>query len=454
MPTDERRLRLVLAACAMAMFATNLDFFALQPALPDMARDFDAPTTNIQWVISGYMLALGAFLIPGGRVGDILGRKRMLIVGLAIFGVTSLVCGLAPSDEVLIAFRVLQGLGAAMLFPISVAVITNAFPPERTKRAIGNLYGLAAVATALGPFVGGALTKALDWRAVLLINIPIALIAIGLALRSVEESRDDSVPRTIDVPGLLAIVTGISAVTFAVDRGESWGWTSAATLATFALGVAALLAFIAIERRVPWPLVDLKLFGNRPYVLVTALGTVANVAFVAAMFAITLYLQEARGYSPLEAGLIFIASSAMAAVAGPLSGRLAERFDVPALMATGTAIGAAGLFVVSLVTDLWIFVPALAVFGLGYSIGWVLSSIGTQTVVAPERAGEASGVTLAILVGVAGLFVAVAATAIELVAQGGTGLGTAVEEVLRALAIGSGVLALALMLLRRAVARA
>src|SRR4051812_22839510 len=161
-----------MAAAGLAMFVTNLDFFALNLSVPGMARDLHVSATDMQWVISGYMLALAAFLIPGGRLGDILGRKRMLMIGLAIFGATSLVCGVGQSAGFVIGFRVLQGLGAAILFPLSIAVVTNAFPEERRKRAIGNLYGLGAVATAAGPFIGGLLTEAVSWRAVFLVNVP------------------------------------------------------------------------------------------------------------------------------------------------------------------------------------------------------------------------------------------------------------------------------------------
>src|SRR5215218_935909 len=183
-----QRLGLVLVAAGLAMFIVDLDFFALNLTIPKMAEELDTSATNMQWVISGYMLAGGAFLIPGGRLGDILGRRMMLITGIAIFGGASLACGLAPSPEVLIGFRVIQGIGCSILFPVTIAVVTNAYPEERRKRAIGNLYGLAAIATAAGPFVGGGLTEAFGWRWVLLVNVPIAAAALALTLYAVRES--------------------------------------------------------------------------------------------------------------------------------------------------------------------------------------------------------------------------------------------------------------------------
>jgi len=437
---------LVLAAAGMAMFLTDLDFFALNLSVPRMAQDLDTSATNMQWVISGYMLALAAFLIPGGRLGDILGRKRMLVVGLGIFGTAAVLCGTASSAGVLIGFRVVQGMGAAILFPICIAVVTNAFPPECRKRAIGNLYGIGALATAVGPFVGGAVTDELGWRWVLLLQAPVAVAAILLALIGVRESRDPNAPGRIDLPGLLAVALGIATLTFAIDRGEVWGWGSAATLGTFAGGVLLLVGFALIERRVRWPLVDLSLFRNVPYVVVTLAGTVANTCFVVTLFAATLYLQQVGGHSPLVAGVIFLSASATLAVAGPLSGVLGERFDIPRLMGLSIVVGAAGLLALSLDASLGVYLPGLAVFGIGYGLCWSLSSIGTQTVVAPDRAGEASGVTLALVVGVAGLGVALVAALIEIVSGGGTGQGDAIEDILRMLAVASAVFGAALAL--------
>jgi len=430
------------------MFLVDLDFFALNLSIPRMAQDLSVAATDMQWVISGYMLALAAFLIPGGRLGDILGRRRMLIGGLVLFGTAAILCGTASSAGVLIAFRVVQGVGAAILFPICIAVVTNAFPPERCKRAIGNLYGIGALATAIGPFVGGVVTGELGWRWVLLMQAPIAAAAIALAVLGVRESRDETVPRHIDLPGLLAVALGIATVTFAIDRGQTWGWTSLATLGTIVAGIALLVGFGLIEARVRWPLVDLSLFRNVPYVVVTMAGTVANTCFVATLFAATLYLQQVEGRSPLDAGLIFLAASATLAVAGPLSGVLGERFDIPRLMGLAIVVGAVGLFALSADVALGVYLPALAVFGMGYGFCWSLSSIGTQTVVPEERAGEASGVTLAIVVGVAGLCVALAAALIEVIAGGLTGEGDAIQSILRVLAVASGVLGVVLTLAR------
>jgi EmrB/QacA subfamily drug resistance transporter len=435
---------LALVAAALALFLVDLDFFALNLAVPDMARDLGVSTTDLQWVISGYMLALGAFLIPGGRVGDILGRRRTLIGGLAVFAGASTVCGLVDSASVVIGFRVLQGIGAAVIFPLAVAVVTNAFPENGRKRAIGNLYGLAAVATAIGPFFGGFVTSEISWRGVFLVNVPLGLAAIGLVLWGIRESRDESVPRQIDLRGLACVAVGIGAITFGVDGGEDHGWGSPEVLGPILAGLALLVAFVLIEGRVRFPLVDLSLFRNVPYVAVTLLGMVGNTAFVITTFSTALYLQEVRDLSGTEAGALYLGASVTCAIAGPVSGRLGERYDVPRLMAVSMLLGAAALLAISFGLGYAAYIPALLVFGLGYGLCWSLTSVGTQTVVPTEKAGAASGVTLAIVIGIAGLSVAVVSALIDGLVAGGTGEGAAIESIWRAAAIGSAILAVGL----------
>jgi EmrB/QacA subfamily drug resistance transporter len=444
-----QRLNGVLVAASAAMFMVQLDFFALNLALPPMARDLGVSVSDLQWVISGYMLALAAFLIPGGRLGDVLGRRRMLIAGTALFVGSSTVCGLAPSAGVIIGFRLLQGAGAAIMFPLCVAVISNAYPADRRARAIGNLYGLAAVATAIGPFVGGFFTEALSWRWIFFANLPLGAFAIAALAHSVRESRDESAPRQLDWAGLLAVAAGIGLVTLAVDRGQEWGWLGARTAATFLAGAALLAAFVAIERRVRWPLIDLSLFGNRPYVLVTVLGTISNVAFVSTTLATTIYLQQVRGFSPIAAGAIFLACSLTLAFAGPIAGRLGERFAVSRVIPISMEVGALGLLLVATDPGLGLYLLGLGVFGFGYGLGWAIVSVGTQQVVPTEQAGAASGVTLALVIGLGGLGVAVTAALIEALGASGTAEGKAIEQILIVVAISSAALGFLLDLIAR-----
>lgn len=452
---SDRQLRPwhVIAAASIGMFLVNLDFFALNLALPRIAIGLHTTSTDLQWVISGYMLAFGALLIPAGRLGDIFGRRKMLVVGLCIFGAASALCGSASSAGFLIAARGLQGIGGVLLYPMSVAVLTHAFPPERRRWALGNLYGLAALGTAAGPFIGGAVTEHLGWRWVFFLNIPLAAVAVGLVLAYVGESRDETVSHRVDGLGLLLVSAGIVGITLAVDRGEDWGWTSATTLLTFALGLVLLAAFVFTERRVREPLVNLALFRNRPYVLVSTAGAAANIAYSTMLYLSTLYLQEVRGRSPLVAGVVFLAPAFGATLAGPLAGRLAGVVRPAVVMATAIGLGGIGLLLLSSFGDWWLYVPMFGLSGLGFGLGWAYTSVGTQEVVPVEEAGEAAGVTLAIVIGIAGFAVTLAATSVELLQSAGHSEGHSINLALRAIAIGSLVVAAGLASLRAGRAR-
>jgi MFS family permease len=231
---------LVIAACAISMLIVQMDWFALNLAIPAIARQFDVPPTDLQWVISGYMLSIGALMVTAGRLADIFGRRRVIVTGLALFAVLSAICGAAPNETWLIAARVVHGIGAALIFPVSIAVVSGTFTGARQGRAIGVVLGFAAIGTALGPFVGGTFSEYLSWRGVFFVNIPFCLAAIVLMLRYVQESRDETADRHIDVAGMLAITGSLVCISLAFDRGEDWGWTSAATVGTLVLGVALL----------------------------------------------------------------------------------------------------------------------------------------------------------------------------------------------------------------------
>jgi MFS family permease len=443
-PATAARDRGVVAAVALAVFCVDVDFFALNLALPAIARELDVTTTNLQWAVTIYQLTLASLLIPGGRLGDLVGRKRVLLAGIGIFGASSLLCGASQSAGMLIGFRLLQGLGAAMLFPVGIAVISNAFPVSTRGKAIGNVYGIGAIGTAIGPFVGGLLTDAIDWRWVFFFNVPFALGALLLTVRYVRDSRDASADR-IDLRGLVTVAAGIAAFTFAIDRGSTWGWLSAATLGTAAVGVGLLVAFLFVERRVRSPLVDLALFRNVPYVLVTAGGAVGNTAFCLMLFVSTIYLQQVRGLSPLMAGIVFLAPALANAGAGILAGRLGARGIAPhRVMSAALAIGSLALLLLSLVAAWPAYISAFALSGVGLGIAWSYTSVGTQAVVPPALAGGASGVTLAIVVGMGGMAVVVGATVLEVLVGGGDTATEAIHTLLAAMAVLCGVAAVAL----------
>ena len=357
--------KLVIAACAISMLIVQMDWFALNLAIPAIARHFNVPATDLQWVVSGYMLSIGALMVTAGRLADIFGRRRVIVIGLAIFGVVSIVCGSAPDEWFLIVARVVHGIGAALIFPVSIAVVSSTFSGARQARAIGVVLGVSAIGQALGPFVGGTFAEYLNWRGVFFINVPFCIAAIYLMLRYVKESRDEKADRHIDVPGMLAVTGGLVCISLAFDRGEAWGWTSLATLGTLAAGVALLVLFVVIEGRVKSPLVSLDLFRNRAFDAVVIAGSLSNVVFCFVAVFSALYLQGARGMSPFESGLVFLALSAGAGSASYFSGRLAEKWPADRLMAIGMLISAAGIVALTSVTSLWLYTPLFLVTGVG-----------------------------------------------------------------------------------------
>jgi len=427
--TDERRLRRVVIAAAVTQGAINVDFFAMGVALPRMATDLDTTATDLQWVVSGYLVALGAFFIVGGRLGDILGRRRLLLVGVMIFAAASGLAGASPDPRFVILLRVVQGVGAAIAFPVSLAIVTNAFPRERVQRAIGIVFGIAVIGTAAGPFIGGLLTDVLSWRFVFWLNLPIAAIVVWLVVTSVEESRDETVPRRLDLPGLVLVVAGLASISIAFDKAADWGWASAATLGLMAFGSLSVVAFVLVEAKVRFPLLDLSLFRIRVFDVMTAAGTVGNIVYNVVIFGSTLYLQQVRGLSPVMAGVVFLALSLGASTAGQVSGRV-ERLPSWLVMCVALLIGGVAAIGLSWSTSWSAYVPFFALAGFGLGLSWAYASVSTQAVVPPEKAGAASGLVLTALVGLGGIAVAVAASVIE--TRRGAGTGHAIQELIRA----------------------
>lgn len=418
--TTDRRLWMVVLAASMGMFAIQLDFFSMQAALPQMAEDLDTTINSLQWVISGYMLSVASFFIAGGRLADVFGRRTWLLLGAAVFGLSSLAGGAASNATMLIAMRIVQGVGGAVLFTVSIAVVTNAFPAKSVQRAVGLVFGVAALGEALGPLAGGFFTEYASWRWVLWINVPVCIAIAVLVATSIADTRDDTVDR-VDWLGLVLVVSAIGLFTFAIDQGPDWGWTSPATIGAIVVAVALLVLFLWVERHVHDPLVDLGLFRNREFSVMVGAGTAGNTAIVVAIFISMIYLQTERGFSPLEAGFAFLAYSSGVAVASQLSGRL-ERFPSWAVMVVALLVGGGGTVAMGLSVDYsMVFFPASVLSGLGLGLTFSFASVVTQSVVAPEQAGAASGVVMTVLVGVGGVGVAVASAAANTAVQQGPG---------------------------------
>jgi EmrB/QacA subfamily drug resistance transporter len=421
----------------MALFCVQIDYFAMNLALPRMAFDLHSTTTDLQWVISVYMLALGAFMVPAGRIGDIFGRRRALLAGIGLFGVASVLCALAPSATLVIAFRALQGVGAALIFPVSVSVLTNAFAAARASHAIGLAYGIAGLGNAAGPLIGGLLTETVGWRWIFWLNVPLTLVALVIGAWSIGESFDETVPRRIDVTGLALVVVGIGLFTLTFDRAPSWGWLSAWTLAAFAGSLVTLAVFVVVENRVRWPLVDLSLARDARFAVLVIAGTIANIAYAVTIFLSTIYLQQVRDLDPLMAGMAFLGPSAGAALGGVISGRLAARRPPVLVMGLTSVVAAVSLAALAASSGWVAYLAAFTACGFTLGLVYAFTTVATQAVVRPERAGEAAGVTLTALVTLAGVGVAASGTALEILRQPGTtglSLAGAIDVILAVLA--------------------
>ncbi|MCK7624917.1 MFS transporter [Streptomyces sp. RS10V-4] len=365
--------------------------------LPVLRGGLPGGAGMVPWVVSGYLLAAGSLMPVAGRLADLYGRRRMLRLGAALFGVSAALCALAPSLPFLVAARVVQGTGGALIMPAGLALLTNACPPAEARRRTGRALGLAGLATVGGPFVGAALAEVASWRAVFWLTVPLAAATAGCARRAAE-SRDAGAARhPFDVAGAVT-ATGVLVCLVCLVRWpaqpEGWGWAAGAAL------LGAL--FVRAERRAAGPLVDLALFRNRPYVALTAAGAIANAATVALLYAIPLALQQGRGWSVLGAGAAFLAPAAGLAAGGPVAGRVPPRAAGP-VMALCLAVAGGGLWSAGTLrgTAGLLLAATGAAAALGVASGLALT--GTQAVVRRERAGEASGVTKSVLTSTAGL---------------------------------------------------
>ena len=429
------RLWGALLTASAGMFMVQLDFLALQSAVPKMAEDLNTTASDLQWVISGYMLAEAAFLIVGGRLADIFGRKRFLIIGAAIFGLTSLIGGAATTPLMLIIMRLLQGIGAAIMLPVALAVTTNAFPAARVQRAIGLVFGIGSIGLAFGPLVGGILTDLVSWRWVLWINVPVTVAMIALALYAVEDTRDETVPRSVDIAGLILVVVSIATFTFGIDRTTVWGWLYAPTLACIIGGLIGLLCFVFVESRVRYPLIDLSLFKMRIFTTMTIAGSVGNGAATIVIFLSMIYLQDVKGFTPIEAGATFLTFSLGYAISGLISGRV-EGIAPRIAMGCGLAVGGLATIGMGLTDSLVVFVVLAGLSGLGLGFGWAYTSVVTQSVVPKQQAGAASGTVLTVLISVAGIALAIAVSIYETFTSAGS---PNQAEVIKSIVIGAGV---------------
>jgi EmrB/QacA subfamily drug resistance transporter len=388
--------RWVIAATVLGSGMSSVDATVVGIALPTIGRQFHASVAQLQWVVNGYTLTLAALLLVGGSLGDRFGRRRVFIVGVIWFTVASAACALAPGATALIALRVLQGVGGALLTPGSLAILQAAFRHEDRGQAIGAWTGLGGVAAATGPFIGGWLIAVASWRWIFFINLPIGLVVLLLSVRHVPESRDSSAPDRVDVPGALLVMTALAGVTYGLIEGPSHRWDRPGPVVALVVGAVAACLFVQVESRSPAPLLPLALFRRRQFSVTNAVTFVVYGALGGVLFLLPVVLQVAGGYSPLASGVALLPLTVMMLLLSSTSGRLASRIGPRLQMSFGPVVVGCGLALLSRVTTdstyLTGVLPAVLLFGLGLATTVAPLTATALAAVPVAHAGLASAV--------------------------------------------------------------
>ena len=384
-----------LVAVALATFMSYLDNNVTNVAIPTIQRSLHLSVSGLEWVVSSYILVFAGLLLVGGRLADVYGRRRLFLIGLSVFTLASLAAGLAGSGGVLIGFRVLQGLGAALVVPTTLAIIVATFDDAKERtRAVGAWTAIGALALALGPLVGGFISQHLHWGWIFFINVPVGVAALVIGAVSMRESADDSVVRRLDLPGLATSAAALFALTYALIEGHDKGWTSPLILGAFAVSAAAAAAFVAIESHASHPMVAVSLFRSR--VFSGGIATMMLWAFgiFGIYFFTSLYLQDVLGFSPTRAGLAFVPMALAMALFAGLGGPIAARIGAHRTVAFGLVLVAAGVYLVGQLGQGATFgslMPGFLLIGVGSGLNVSLTDALMRTM-PPERSGIASAV--------------------------------------------------------------
>jgi EmrB/QacA subfamily drug resistance transporter len=393
--TSENRRWWTLAAVSLGLFMIMLDNTVVNVALPTIQRDFGAALSELEWIVTGYALTFAALLLTGGKLADLLGRRRLFVAGLAIFASSSLACALAPSAGFLIGARVVQGVGAALMNPATLSIITAAFPPRERGSAIGIWVGVSATALAVGPLVGGLLTEHAGWSSIFYINVPIGALAIAASFLLIDETRDSSEEQRLDLPGLATSGLGLFALTYGLIEGNTHGWTSGRIVGAFVVAAASLAAFFVLERRQRLPMLDLSLFRSSTFTGANTVVLLVALAMFGVLFFVSLYMQNVLGYSAVQAGAAFLPMTLLIVFVAPIVGRLSDRIGSRSLMTVGMAVVAAQLFYFSRLgvhENYWALVPGLLLGGIGMPSVMTPASAAAMSGVSVDKAGVGSAV--------------------------------------------------------------
>jgi EmrB/QacA subfamily drug resistance transporter len=393
--TSANRRWWTLGAVAAGLFMIMLDNTVVNVALPSIQRDLGVGLSELQWIVTGYALSFAALMLTGGKLADLFGRRLIFVVGLAIFTASSLFCGLADSGDSLIAWRIVQGVGAALMNPATLSIISATFPPHQRGMAIGIWAGVSAMALAIGPLVGGLLTEHGDWSWIFFVNVPVGIVAIGASFLLIDESKDTSEVQRLDLPGLIASAVGLFSLTYALIEANTYGWTSGRILGAFAVAVVALAAFVWIELHGRVPMMDLSLFKNGTFAGANTVMLLVALAMFGVFFFVSLYMQNILGFSATEAGAAFLPMTMLIMVVAPIAGKLSDRVGSRWLMTTGMVLLAVQLFYYStLGVDEGFFdlLPGLVIGGFGMGFAMTPTAAAVLGSVQVDKSGVGSAI--------------------------------------------------------------
>jgi EmrB/QacA subfamily drug resistance transporter len=393
---DSQKRWFALALIVAAQFMVVLDVAIVNVALPSIKTDLDFSQESLQWVVTSYAILFGGFLLLGGRLADLLGRRRLFVAGIVVFTVSSLLDGLAWSEGSLIAFRSLQGLGAALLSPAALSILTTMFAEGRERNLALGIWGAASGSgAAAGVLLGGALTSAFNWSWIFFINVPAGVIVLALTPVLLQESRANLDHRRFDVAGGVSITSGLMVLVYALTRATQHGWATAETIGLLGASAALIVGFIVIELRSKAPLLPMRIFRLRTLTASNVSGLLLSGALFSQFFLLTLYMQQVLHYSALQTGVAYVALTLSVIVFSGLAQAIATRFGIRRVLPAGMLLAAGALVLYAqLPVDghyFWDLLPAFLLSGLGLALAFVPMSIGALTGVSRDEAGVASG---------------------------------------------------------------
>ena len=392
-PSQRSGLGLTVVLTSIAYFMVTLDALVVVTALPSIHRSLGGDIGTLQWTVTAYSIAFGGGILTAAALGDRFGRKRVYLIGLGLFTTASAACAMAPSAEILVVFRIFQGMGAAIVMPLSLTLLTSAFPADKRGAIVGIWGGIAGLAVASGPLIGGGITEGLDWHWIFWVNVPIGIVALIGARWRLTESYGESAK--VDVPALVLVSAGVSVLIWGLIQGSQSGWSSPSSVLGLTLGAACLFGFVFWERRASEPMVPLQLFGTGTFSAAAGAQFLMAAAIFSAAFLTSQYFQFARGYSPLQAGLRFLPWTATPLVVAPIAGALSDRIGARALIVPGLTMQGIGFaWIVSLSGSSAAYpsyVIPFIIAGVGISMSLPSVTASGLNAVTPNLLGKAAG---------------------------------------------------------------